>query len=89
MLGLKAQIDQYPITSFDEFVQKFEPVFKYKQLLEKKEKLRQTLSGETMMHYAEYKSRVEILKMLGYIDQDERGNYSNLKILKLIIFYII
>ena len=84
---LKQKLSSFLITQTDNFEEQFEVVFRRKELEEKRKKLLKELSGEQLRDYPDYQSRLEILKILGYVDKDERGLYwkfGDLYIVKLL-----
>ena len=72
---LKQKLETFMITQAENFEEQFEETFRRKELEEERKELMIKLSDEHLRDYPDYLSRVDILKSLGYIDQDERGSY--------------
>lgn len=70
---LKHILNCYSIAEVDNFEEHFQESFYRKELEEKKKELLIKLSDEQLRDYPDYINRVNILKDLGYIDQNERG----------------
>lgn len=60
-------------TKIANFEEQFVSVFKRKHLEAKLKKLEFQLSSGSLMLYEDYKSRIEILKQLKYVDEENRG----------------
>lgn len=73
--NLKRIINSSSVTQVNNFEQQFGDAFYRKELEEKKKELMIKLSDEQLRDYPDYINRVNILKELGYIDQNERGLY--------------
>lgn len=72
---LKRTLDSFAMTQAENFEEHFKEAFCRKELEEERKELMVKLSDNNLRDYPDYESRVNILKILGYIDQDERGSY--------------
>lgn len=69
----KRLLDEVDGIEWSTFEEQFNVIFRRKDLEEKQKNLMVQLSDEYLRDYPEYISRVAVLKELGYIDQEERG----------------
>ncbi|XP_033217646.1 helicase SKI2W isoform X2 [Belonocnema kinseyi] len=69
---LKQKMRSFAMTQAENFEEHFKEAFFRKELEEKRKELMIKLSDNNLRDYPDYESRVNILKILGYIDQDER-----------------
>ncbi|XP_015587568.1 helicase SKI2W [Cephus cinctus] len=70
--NLKKKLSNFKYGDIVNFEEQFELVFMRKELEDRRAKLQFALSDESLTFYPDYKNRVEVLRHLRYIDQDER-----------------
>ncbi|XP_046434524.1 helicase SKI2W [Neodiprion fabricii] len=69
---LKKKLDSITCTDIANLEEQFEAVFKRKELETRRERLTFQLSHESLSLYPEYTNKVNVLRSLRYIDDDER-----------------
>lgn len=73
MYHLIERLTEFNCTQIPDFEEQFQKVFLRNEMERKRADLRLKLSAEGLALYPEYVNRVNILKDLGYIDTDDRG----------------
>ncbi|KAK6638723.1 hypothetical protein RUM43_006990 [Polyplax serrata] len=68
LIKLKTKITSFNTDNILDYEEQLKNVFKFTYLNKKKENLKYLLSYQSMSLYADYKNRLEVLRMLNYVD---------------------
>lgn len=73
LIKLKTKITSFNTDNILDYEEQLKNVFKFTYLNKKKENLKYLLSYQSMSLYADYKNRLEVLRMLNYVDNKYSG----------------